>query len=831
MSVVLKEDLPRPALYEGKNLCHDQEKKSSGAMESRKGTKETERKRRRKDGQSGSSASFCAGGESPRFTDMQAENSKSITQDDVGSLIEEAQRVALHQLEDEDRHAEGRSPSIVPAHSQQWRGSMMTQVQQFFSSSPSRVTVGDAGRVILDVIKILVDNPCRSQPTGQKKSVFPLPLPLAPGNSAGSFQFFEAMVRALNSLYGCTERRESSPTTALALKRLGSLVEDSALLREPLVSLDFKDFFDNRGLDYSGDEVKIARNVTWEGIAASLPDEVGTLDIRDFCQGGVLEYIEDFEGYLVPEEFRTLRKVPKTMILADDWDEVATGLVQRGLCEVMLEQELYHVGPTPLLNGLFAVTKDEFCGSTELLRLIMNLRPLNDLVRPLEGDTCTLPTITNLGSMFLEEDEILCISSADIRCFFYLFRLPRQWYKYLAFGKPVPQGLLPQGAAGSKGYLVSRVLPMGFTNSVAIAQHIHRNVTRRTMAGWDNSLGGHQELRRDRPMSSSQSLFRIYLDNFDQLERLNRSFARLVRGEVSPVVQQLRDAYEKHQLPIHPKKSVYREWTAEVQGALVQGEEGRVLAKPPKVSRYVSLVLNVLLTGKASQRELQVVGGGLVYASMFRRPLLCGLNALWRCIIELEDRPKGIRVFLPRVVLLELARFVALLPLAFMDLRAPVVAEVTASDASTTGGGVCISRGLSPFGAAAVQASVRGDVPEPHDFCQVLTIGVFDGISALRVSAEVLGLPMAGHISVEKNEQARRVTEANFPETISIPLVEDVTEEVVLGWSLRFSNVGLVILGGGPPCQGVSGLNSDRRGPFVIRVAVCSHISPGLSHC
>lgn len=115
---------------------------------------------------------------------------------------------------------------------------------------------------------------------------------------------------------------------------------------------------------------------------------------------------------------------------------------------------------------------------------------------------------------------------------------------------------------------------------------------------------------------------------------------------------------------------------------------------------------------------------------------------------------------LPKSVLLELARFVALLPLAWTNLRAEVLDRVTASDASSSGGGICISRGLSPFGVVAARAHVRGDVPEAHDFCQVLTVGLFDGISALRIAADVLALPVAGHVAVEKDEKARRVTEA-----------------------------------------------------------------------
>ncbi|CAJ1364442.1 unnamed protein product, partial [Effrenium voratum] len=52
--------------------------------------------------------------------------------------------------------------------------------------------------------------------------------------------------------------------------------------------------------------------------------------------------------------------------------------------------------------------------------------------------------------------------------------------------------------------------------------------------------------------------------------------------------------------------------------------------------------------------------------------------------------------------------------------------------------------------------SFEGDLPEPFDFCGVVTIGLFDGIGALRVAAEASRLPLLGHIAVEKNAEARQ---------------------------------------------------------------------------
>ena len=52
--------------------------------------------------------------------------------------------------------------------------------------------------------------------------------------------------------------------------------------------------------------------------------------------------------------------------------------------------------------------------------------------------------------------------------------------------------------------------------------------------------------------------------------------------------------------------------------------KGGFFAKPPKIAKYVSLAMHLMKKGEASQRELQVVGGGLVYVDMFNRP-----HALW----------------------------------------------------------------------------------------------------------------------------------------------------------------------------------------------------------
>ena len=222
---------------------------------------------------------------------------------------------------------------------------------------------------------------------------------------------------------------------------------------------------------------------------------------------------------------------------------------------------------------------------------------------------------------------------------------------------------------------------------------------------------------------------------------------------------------------------------------------------------------------------MQVIAGGLVYISTFRRAILGSLNHIWTFIEKFNEYPPVVNLEIPALVKLEIARCIALLPLAKISFRLAVDSAVTASDASTTGGGLTVSTRLSNLGQVAATCQIRGDVPEPSSMIQVLTIGLFDGIGALRVSVDALQLPCVGHISVEKDPAASRVLESRFPGSIFVNDVESVNEETVKAWACQFSQVGLVIIGAGPPCQGVSGLNANRRGALRdLRSCLFVHI-------
>ena len=76
----------------------------------------------------------------------------------------------------------------------------------------------------------------------------------------------------------------------------------------------------------------------------------------------------------------------------------------------------------------------------------------------------------------------------------------------------------------------------------------------------------------------------------------------------------------------------------------------------------MSATVSFLRRRRCTQKELQVVSGGLVYFAMFRKPLMSCLNYVWR-FIQSFDEPGPLRREIPAAVVSELATFLSLLPM------------------------------------------------------------------------------------------------------------------------------------------------------------------------
>ena len=128
-----------------------------------------------------------------------------------------------------------------------------------------------------------------------------------------------------------------------------------------------------------------------------------------------------------------------------------------------------------------------------------------------------------------------------------------------------------------------------------------------------------------------------------------------------------------------------------------------------------------------------------------------------------------------------------------------------------------MSSAVTDFGKQVAQGKLRGEIAEHNTGNLILSVGLFDGIGALRVALDILGVQVAGHVSVEKEASARRVVESHYPGVVTLELVETVTEDQVKSWSTQFSQCNLVILGGGPPARGSAGSTLTAREPSEMQ--------------
>ncbi|CAE8613851.1 unnamed protein product [Polarella glacialis] len=370
-------------------------------------------------------------------------------------------------------------------------------------------------------------------------------------------------------------------------------------------------------------------------------------------------------------------------------------------------------------------------------------------------------------------DEFLLWSSEDLRAMFYLFRLPKAWIPYLAFGRPA-------------------------------------------------------ELRKDAVLpGADKAYWQAYLDNFDGVQTVKQDQLGELEGSLSEWQKAVREAYQIWGLPRNEKKTVVRSLTADtLGGGQVDGVAGLIRPRLAKVLQYLGYVLHMLNEGMVSKNGLQIGLGGLVYFAQFRRPVMSSFRFVWKHLRHISSGPKA---KLPVAVQDELLLSICLLPLCCIDIRAPVSLLVTISDASESGGAVCCSTRLSEMGIKAARAppeTQRGE-DEKTVACNrdsLLVVGLFDGICGLGRALEVLRVPLCAYISCEIDAKAVRVVKSRFPQVRELGDIGKVTRTKIQDFAVELPRVSLVLIAGGAPCQGVSGLNASGLGLNDPRSALHGHI-------
>ena len=221
---------------------------------------------------------------------------------------------------------------------------------------------------------------------------------------------------------------------------------------------------------------------------------------------------------------KVAKNVAKVHIGAGEEPQIFKTLYERGVVDFVPENEVFSDSDGKFLSGLFGVPKPgKFTASGKpILRLIMNLIPINQALEVILGDIAELPSATMWQQLVLTEDDMVTVSQADMASAFYLFRLPVAWLPYLCFNFRLSRDQV--GLPGSGWvYPSCRVLPMGWASSVGIMQMASRELIKRagTMPG--------DELRKQgsippwfvdwcRSVPQGNTWWQVYLDNFMSAE-------------------------------------------------------------------------------------------------------------------------------------------------------------------------------------------------------------------------------------------------------------------------------------------------------------------------
>ena len=582
-------------------------------------------------------------------------------------------------------------------------------------------------------------------------------------------------------------------------------VEKGAVPRTPQEGWDDK--ISQASVSYHGEVVARAELLELDRVVASLPPVGygGIVDILEVCDEPVRGLLADphrslLEGDDLPE---TIPR-PKVRVADGDWEKLARLLFERGI--VAPTEEVISIGEEFVTNGLFGVEKvgKDLSDGRTAQRLIMDLRGTNAIMRVIGGDISTLSGAAAFTSVALEDNFIISISGDDLVSSFYLFRLPEAWLPFMAFEKQVSWRGLGIDRDGHT-HVGAAVLPMGFSSSVGIMQHIHRR-----LALWKPPGGGGLEevleLRKDREwpdLGEETPAWCLYLDDSTFLRKLELTVAESLLGKSGAEQEEMRRAYQFWGIPYNVKKAITEVDQAERLGAFLDGKAGRIGVTVKRSLENLSLGIWLLSKGQTSRKSLQVFAGKEVHCLQFRRPLFSVYDEIWRLISGPDENPK-----LTKKVCCEMVVSMCLSPLRFTDWRAGLDPFVMASDASEKGGGFCMARRLTEKGMETVE---KGIDRKESSRSGIVVFDFFAGIGGLLRALERAGVKWEHHVVIEKDKQCRRCIRRTWPGASEYTDIATFGKEDIERELSKVGEVKLVIGGGGSPCQGLSKLSSERR--------------------
>jgi len=202
------------------------------------------------------------------------------------------------------------------------------------------------------------------------------------------------------------------------------------------------------------------------------------------------------------------------------------------------------------------------------------------------------------------------------------------------------------------------------------------------------------------------------------------------------------------------------------QGACIDGGLGYILNDRLKTTLTIIFTLWLIGQPLVQWETLQIRTGRWVRAPGYRRPLFCAFNATW-------DRFRYLGTGRKTCMVEEFLQACGLVRLATTSLCGAVMARITASDATETGGGTTAATGLTTAGwdllrsaGPSSKSPTRLPLPWPDvaagtpalpargglaaiQPCRALIVGLRGGSGAACVGAHRAGVCMVGQVHCE----------------------------------------------------------------------------------
>lgn len=149
------------------------------------------------------------------------------------------------------------------------------------------------------------------------------------------------------------------------------------------------------------------------------------------------------------------------------------------------------------------------------------------------------------------------------------------------------------------------------------------------------------------------------------------------------IMSKSRAKYKELGLPRSEKKAFDKSYSFKAWGTSVDSCSGRIGTPTEKLRQIESLATALLSVGQASKKALQKLIGLYIHPFMHRRECMSVFHHIY---VFLENLREGVLYKLPHHIRDELAAACLLLPLSFSNVRWPVSVQISATDASLTGG-------------------------------------------------------------------------------------------------------------------------------------------------